>query len=157
MTAGRKPKPAHLKLLAGNPGHRPITPDAEAAGVLDAPPEWFSDEQKAAWRYAISHAPHGVLRMIDQAALTVWIIAEHFHCEATQKVMTNGMVVKSPIKGERIQNPYLAVVNKQAQIMLKAASELGFTPSARARVGGGIRSPGKGNRYDGIGDRNRSA
>jgi Phage terminase, small subunit len=31
-------------------------------------------------------------------------------------------------------SPYLPVVNKQAQIMLKAAEQLGFTPTARSRV-----------------------
>jgi hypothetical protein len=33
-----------------------------------------------------------------------------------------------------LQSPYLAILNKQAQIMLKAAAELGFSPSSRSRV-----------------------
>ena len=33
-----------------------------------------------------------------------------------------------------MQNPYLAILNKQATVMLKAASELGFTPASRPRI-----------------------
>jgi hypothetical protein len=33
-----------------------------------------------------------------------------------------------------LQSPYLAILNKQAQIMLKAGAELGFSPASRTRV-----------------------
>jgi phage terminase small subunit len=33
-----------------------------------------------------------------------------------------------------VQSPYLSILNKQAMIMLKAASEMGFTPASRSRV-----------------------
>jgi phage terminase small subunit len=33
-----------------------------------------------------------------------------------------------------MQNPFLAIMNRQAEIMLRAASELGFTPACRPRI-----------------------
>jgi 2-succinyl-5-enolpyruvyl-6-hydroxy-3-cyclohexene-1-carboxylate synthase len=33
-----------------------------------------------------------------------------------------------------MQSPYLAIANKQAQIMTKAAIEMGFTPASRSRI-----------------------
>ncbi len=33
-----------------------------------------------------------------------------------------------------LQSPYLAIANKQAQIMTKAAVEMGFTPASRSRI-----------------------
>jgi phage terminase small subunit len=33
-----------------------------------------------------------------------------------------------------VQSPYLSIINKQAQIMVKAAAEMGFTPSSRSRI-----------------------
>jgi phage terminase small subunit len=33
-----------------------------------------------------------------------------------------------------MQSPYLAIANKQAQIMTKAATETGFTPESRSRI-----------------------
>jgi transposase len=33
-----------------------------------------------------------------------------------------------------VQSPYLAIINKQAQLMSRAAAEMGFTPVSRSRV-----------------------
>ena len=33
-----------------------------------------------------------------------------------------------------IQSPYISIINKQASLMIKAASEMGFTPASRSRV-----------------------
>lgn len=120
-----------------------------AVGALEDPPEWLTESQKKGWRYALEHAPAGVLARIDRAVLCVWVVAEDLHRQAVLKVADN-LIVKSPRAGEPIQNPYLAVVNKQAQIMLKAASELGFSPASRPRFakGGGV-DPG--NEYAGLG------
>nr|PZN76198.1 MAG: phage terminase small subunit P27 family [Pseudomonadota bacterium] len=132
---GRKPKPTHLKLVAGNPGKRALNRgEPVPEGDLTDPPEWLTPEQKESWRYAIDHAPSGLLKKLDRSALTVWVVAEDLHRQATQAVAKFGLITKSPKQGEPIQNPYLPIVNRQAQIMLKAAAELGFTPSSRSRV-----------------------
>jgi P27 family predicted phage terminase small subunit len=44
-----------------------------------------------------------------------------------------GQVVTSP-SGYPIVNPYLSNMNKQALIMMKSASEMGFTPTSRSKV-----------------------
>lgn len=132
---GRKPTPTHLKLLRGNPGKRPINnaePKPEG-DLLDAP-EWMSDSQKAGWAYAIASAPGGLLKRLDRSVLVAWVIAEDMHRKASIAVEKYGLVTKSPVKGEPMQNPYLAIINKQAQIMIRAAAEMGFTPASRSRV-----------------------
>jgi P27 family predicted phage terminase small subunit len=132
---GRKPTPTHLKVVAGNPGKRALNhSEPIPEGNLTDPPEWLTSEQKESWRYAIYHAPSGLLKKLDRSALTVWVVAEDLHRQATQAVAKFGLITKSPKQGEPIQNPYLPIVNRQAQIMLKAAAELGFTPSSRSRV-----------------------
>lgn len=134
--AGRKPKPTHLKLLAGNPGNRPLPAnEPQPVGDLIDPPEWLSDTQKDVWRYAIEHAPKGLLKMLDLSMLVTWVVACDYHRDATERVNKRGLVIRSPVKGEPMQNPYLAVVNRQSQIMQKAAAEMGFTPTSRARIG----------------------
>ena len=35
-------------------------------------------------------------------------------------------------------SPYINIINQQAKIMLKAASELGFTPVSRPRINAGV-------------------
>jgi phage terminase small subunit len=42
-------------------------------------------------------------------------------------------MIKSPT-GFPIQSPYLATANRQAEIMMRIASEFGFTPASRSRI-----------------------
>lgn len=135
MKPGRRPKPTHLKLVAGNPGRRALNDnEPEPEGDLVQPPAWFTDKQKDAWRYAIEHAPRGLLKHIDSDLLSIWVCAKVLHQEANEKVSRHGMIVKAPNTGVPMQNPYLAIVNKQSAIMMKAAAELGFTPSSRSQI-----------------------
>jgi phage terminase small subunit len=41
--------------------------------------------------------------------------------------------VKSPTSFP-VQSPNLAIANKQAEIMMRIASEFGFTPASRSRI-----------------------
>jgi P27 family predicted phage terminase small subunit len=132
---GRKPVPSHLKRLHGNPGKRPINAhEPVPEGDLHAAPTWLSDSQREGWAYAITHSPHGLLKQLDRAVLAIWVVAEDLHREAAEKIGQYGLLTKSPNAGMPLQSPYLAILNKQAQIMIKAAAELGFTPSSRSRV-----------------------
>lgn len=132
---GRKPKPTHLKLIEGNAGKRALNKkEPFPQGNLHEAPEWFTEDQKTGWAYAIANSPCGLLKLLDRSALTVWVVAEDMHRQATVAVGKFGLITKSPSKGEPMQNPYLPIINRQAQIMMKAAAELGFTPSSRSRV-----------------------
>ena len=134
MPVGRKPKPPDLKLVTGNPGKRPIKRAPTAPGALERPPDWLTAEQKTSWRYAVRCAPLGLLRKADRAVLAGFIVAESIHRDASRKVAEFGLLTKTPRTGEPMQSPYLPIVNRQFQLMLRAATELGFTPVARARV-----------------------
>jgi P27 family predicted phage terminase small subunit len=133
---GRKPKPSYLRVLDGNAGKRaPNADEPQPVGELaeHAPPAWLSESQKEGWRYAMRHAPPGLLKRLDQSILTVWVCAEAVHREASEWVSNKGSMVMGK-NGLPYQNPYLAIMNKQAAVMMKAAAELGFTPSSRSRV-----------------------
>lgn len=154
---GRKPKPSYLRALDGNAGRRPGNTDEPIpAKPLEAsePPQWMDGQQAAAWRYAMEHAPDGMLRSLDRSVLAAWVVAECLHSDAATRVQKLGTILKSKEQknaagevvggGVPYQNPWLAVLNKQALIMMKAAAELGFTPSSRSRVK--VSKPTKGNR-----------
>jgi P27 family predicted phage terminase small subunit len=49
-------------------------------------------------------------------------------------------MVKSP-NGYPMQSPYVAVVNRQVDIMVRIAAELGMTPSSRTRIQVGDKPP----------------
>jgi P27 family predicted phage terminase small subunit len=132
---GPKKIPTVLKELHGNPGKRALPVDEpDGVGDLWAPPAWFDDEQRDQWNYAIDHAPPGLLTGTDREVLVVWVVACVEHAKAAQEVRKLGQVVTTK-DGNAIQNPFLPIVNRQALIMLKAGSEMGFSPAARASLG----------------------
>lgn len=133
---GRKPKPSYLRALDGNAGRRPENPDEPVPKEPlkgEEPPPWMNGTQAAGWRYAMEHSPAGMLRSLDRSILSAWVVAEDLHRDAAERVGKLGTILKSK-DGLPYQNPWLSVLNKQAQIMMKAAAELGFTPSSRSRV-----------------------
>ena len=131
---GRKPTPTHLRVVTGNPQHRAFnTNEPQPSGDLEGTPDWMTGEQKASWEYALTHAPKGLLKLIDRSALTVWTVAEAAHREAAQAVARYGLLLRAQ-SGEFYPSPYVGIMNRQATLMLKAASELGFTPASRPRI-----------------------
>lgn len=131
---GPPKKPTALKLVAGNPGKRALNKrEPKPRGNLYDAPEWLTDSQRAGWAYAIECAPFGLLKRLDRSTLVAWVVAEDLHRQAAEKLNGGAMLIKTP-NGMPVQSPYLSILNKQAMIMLKAASEMGFTPASRSRV-----------------------
>jgi P27 family predicted phage terminase small subunit len=53
--------------------------------------------------------------------------------EAIDAIERCGAMMKSP-SGFPIQSPSVAIANRQADLMLRLTSELGFTPASRSRI-----------------------
>lgn len=133
---GRKPKPTDLKVVQGTftkKDERRRNREPVVSKNLDQPPEWFTESQKSSWDYAILNAPAGLLKRLDKSVLTAWVVAEDLHRFASKQLQTEGVVFVSP-KGYQIQSPYVGILNTQAAMMMKCASEMGFTPTSRSRI-----------------------
>ena len=74
-----------------------------------------------------------LLTNLDRAALAAHCGAYALWAEATEAIQKYGAMIKSP-QGFPIQSPYLAIANRQAEIMMRIASEFGFTPASRSRI-----------------------
>ena len=74
-----------------------------------------------------------MLTNLDRAALAAYCGAYALWAEATEAIQKYGAMIKSP-QGFPIQLPYLAIANRQAEIMMRIASEFGFTPASRSRI-----------------------
>ena len=132
---GRKPKPSRLRAIGGNPGKRPLNKDEPLPepAVPNCPPE-LSEAAREEWhRLATQLAPLRLLTPLDRAALAAYCTAYALWAEAIKSIHEIGPVVKSP-SGYPIQSPYLAIANRQAEIMMRIASEFGFTPLAAAEL-----------------------
>lgn len=133
---GRKPKPTQLKDLHGSQEPRnPNEPIPETVIEIVPPPEHFDEDMRQIWRFALEHAPPGMLKAIDAAVLEVWCVAHALHRKAVRAQQRYALVIPAPVTKYPIQAPYLAIINRQALVMMRAAAELGFSPTARPRVG----------------------
>ena len=71
-----------------------------------------------------------MLKAIDSGLLTIYVIASDLHRQAREQLQAEGLVTD-----DGRANPLASVVTKQALVVMKAASELAFTPIGRARLG----------------------
>ncbi len=94
----------------------------------------MTEGAKSAWRYALECAPPNLLKRLDMSVLEIWACAADLYRKAQAGISKTGLLIKAPNTGVPMQSPYLAIANKQAQIMTKAAVEMGFTPASRSRV-----------------------
>jgi P27 family predicted phage terminase small subunit len=132
---GRRPKPPRLKLLTGNPGKRPLNtnePKPEVA-TPDCPVELGPVARREWDRMAPQLAALQILTQLDRAALAAYCGAYAMWAEATEAIQKYGTMVKSPT-GYPVQSPYVSIANRQAEIMMRIASEFGFTPASRSRI-----------------------
>jgi P27 family predicted phage terminase small subunit len=82
-----------------------------------------------------------VLRRIDSGLLTCWVEAEDRHRQASimQAKIDQGSSLPRLAKskdGTPIPSPYLRIMNQAADVMLRCAAELGFSPASRPRLVG---------------------
>lgn len=135
MPRRTKPRtPAVIEKLRGNPTHRKIADEPPGVGDIWQSPPWFDDDQREAWRYAVDHAPIGLLSGTDRDVMVVWVVATVEHQRAAKEVARLGQVVQRQDGSVGI-NPYMRVLNHQAQVILRACQEIGFSPAARAHLG----------------------
>jgi P27 family predicted phage terminase small subunit len=132
---GRKPKPTRLKLITGNPGKRPLNArePKPAIGVPTCPAH-LNPSAKAEWK-RLARQMHvlGMISELDRAALAAYCQAYGRWAEAERKLKETPMLLKLP-SGIIQQSPWLAIANKQLELMSKFMSELGLSPVSRTRV-----------------------
>lgn len=97
--------------------------DAEAAGALGEPPEYFSDEQLGTWSELIAAAPRDVITESDRFALEL------------------AAVMLAQFRNDPAEFPATKLVRLEALL-----GKFGMTPADRARIGGRKEKP-KGNPF----------
>lgn len=132
---GRPPKPTRMKVLTGNPGKRPLNKNEPRPDPIipDCPPELSPAAQREWARLVGELSSLNMITKLDRAALAAYCGAYAMWAEATLAIQKHGTLVKSPT-GYPLQSPYISIVNSQAEIMMRLASEFGFTPASRSRI-----------------------
>jgi P27 family predicted phage terminase small subunit len=126
-----------MKVLTGNPGKRPLNehePQPEPT-VPDCPPQ-LGPIAREEWDRLIGElASLRIITALDRSALAAYCNAYGLWAEATEAIQKYGTMGKSPT-GYPMQSPYVSIANRQAEIMMRIASEFGFTPASRSRISG---------------------
>lgn len=135
--SGRKPLPVAVKKVKGTlQKSRTNVREAHPTTLQVDAPEYMSETAKEAWRYAVEHAPPGLLSSLDAAVLERWANCAGLYREALAKINragVAGMIVKTP-SGILRRSPLMDVIRDLAMEMKGYESEMGFTPAARSRV-----------------------
>jgi P27 family predicted phage terminase small subunit len=136
---GRKPQPTTLKLVKGNPGHRPLNKrEPKPKRVIPAPPAHLAPEALLHWgRFATLLDRMGVLTEADGAALEQVCLIYQEMIELRQDVKTSGRyyVTVNKDKCEMTRpNPAVAMLADCDRRFRGYLSDFGLTPTARSRI-----------------------
>ena len=116
MARGRRPTPAELKLMAGNPGHRSMNLDEPKPDGVPVMPEWLSERARALW------AQH--------ADIAFWLTA----ADSMKLAVFCGLAAE-------IQTDLAGIKTSRIALWRSLGSDLGFDPSGRPKLTGGSRKP----------------
>lgn len=138
---GRKPKPAALKLVDGNPGKRKILPEPEPTKGVPPPPDWIGSIALEEYnRIADELNAIGLLARVDQAALVLYAQLWQEYVTLQQHTLFRP-VIEEPARGDEkrprtSRNWAMTELKNTRNQLLKVAAEFGLTPAARARLAG---------------------
>ena len=113
--------------------------ELQAPASVPIPPVWLSREAKAEWdRVTSALGKLGVLTQLDRAVLTIYCeMWEEYRIASAYIVTPTGKRTQLVLKtagGSLMQNPAVAIRHKAFQLLLRAAAELGMSPSARTSM-----------------------
>ena len=101
--------------------------------ILECPPE-LGPSARQEWDQIVAELiSKGVLSTFDRGPLAGYCTAFALAMEAAEMVQKHGAMIKSP-NGFPMQSPYLSHLNRQVEIMMRIASEFGFTPASRSGI-----------------------
>ena len=121
MRRGPKPRPR-------------AAPRLSAGGLPRCPPHLDQIARNEWRRLARPLFDAGILTVADRAAFAAYCQAYALWAEATRKLQETPRLIKAP-SGYVQQSPWIAIANKQMELMGRFMAELGITPTARARIG----------------------
>lgn len=107
-----------------------------AAVELLAPdcPSELGPVARAEWHRLLPElAALNLITHLDRGQLAIYCVAYAQWIEAAEFIQKFGSMVKTA-SGFPVQSPYVAILNRQADTMIRIASEFGFTPASRAKL-----------------------
>ncbi len=133
---GRKSKPSALRLVQGNPGHRPVNEHEPEPQKVFAPkpPRGFSKVEQAKWKKLCKQLSEcRVLTVLDLDALEMYVRSWHSMMVALADVKKRGKLISTG-KGGEVWNPSWTEYKHSVSVVRSLQSEFGLTPSSRTGI-----------------------
>jgi P27 family predicted phage terminase small subunit len=137
--AGRRPIPTRLKILRGNPGHRPLNlgePKPRELSKVPPAPRFLSDTARAEWRRrAREFVGLRMLTSADLGALAALCEAYGRFADATAEFERLGRPFTiTTDKGFQVKHPLLAIIDAAEKTLRAFSLEFGVTPASRSKI-----------------------
>lgn len=126
-------KPARVKELAGNPGHRPIRKGPEPGPLSLRAPNGMPEGARREWRRVVPLLVRmGVAGDVDRLALADYCLCVARLAQCEREIEEHGVLVK----GDRglVKNPACQLAREYRAAVVRWSAEFGLTPSARGRI-----------------------
>lgn len=151
---GPAPKPAELRVLEGNRGHRPISLDSTFRPETGAPsaPQWLTKEAKKAWRRLlpelvrynlVSTLERDMLAMLCQSIGRMELLERAIAAKMASLAADGREAVAALVghtqTGYEMQGVYYQLLSKEQDKVFKLLAEFGLSPAQRARVATAVR------------------
>jgi P27 family predicted phage terminase small subunit len=133
---GRKPQTADVREHNGNAARRPINVHAPKYEAIDpATPDELADPiGRAEWdRVVPLLAERGHATTIDRSLLIAYCL-KYAQWIQLETIVAGGLMIAGGPKGRRIPNPAIPIANRAYSLFMRAAAELGITPTQRPRI-----------------------
>lgn len=135
MLPGRSPKPTSLRVLEGNPQHRPMPKNEPKprliTPIVPAHLDAFAREHWDALVGELELVP-GLLTVVDGGALSLLCQAWSEWRSADAAIQEHGLTVEN--KQGMFARPEVRIRDTAAKRYRALASEFGLTPSSRSRI-----------------------
>ena len=145
--------PTKLKILRGNPGHRPINDQVDPVMLSDLPepPDFLNQPAQDEWWRIVEELQRlKMLTTFDVTTLAAycqswgrWVDAERKLAQIRAVNPDAALMVKGSLSN-MVPNPLIKIARLAALDMVRYATEFGFTPAARSKIVlNGAKEPGK--------------
>lgn len=132
---GPAPKPTAIRVLEGNPSHRPLNKrEPQPPGGPPRCPAWLDKTGRTEWRRVVKIL--GPLRLATEADR----ISLALYCDAYSQYLATRRTLKAEGMSYRLesgyvqQRPEVSIYHKLQAILRNWCHEFGMTPSARGRM-----------------------
>src|ERR671931_1875478 len=131
--AGPRKETRSLNEITSTQAKDPKLVESKSELILECPPELGPLARQEWDRLLRELTASDLLKNVDRGPLALYCAAYALWAEATDALQKYSAMMKSP-SGYPIQSPYVSIANRQAEIMMRIASEFGFTPASRSRI-----------------------